>query len=357
MDKDGLRPFLSLELWSVREAAYLLCDKLPAGEREFISNERDEGGPVAHTYRALKDATLAGTVDFIKADAADTLMRRRVRPADAVAWATTRGINVPAALHSVESGRRPATGSKKILPAVNVPRFVCEARPLQVPPELCALPPETFVQWEDSTGIVQVPASEVRACIEEVIARQAEGFFTVDEAAQVLAQSRAGTSAKQWAMRMRRAQRADVPAERLMIRDGTRLPMGPGETGRDFCDLVKSEDIDEWLQRTGAGFAFPGVAPLTGGTKRTSATAEGSAPDWVPLAKDKARDIIKRQSKQDLYPSQLVIADTIATDFLREGVFGPSGKPLRGETIKRHALKGISSAAKKGQSTGSKRGK
>jgi len=77
----------------------------------------------------------------------------------------------------------------------------------------------------------------------------------------------------------------------------------------------------------------------------------------VLLAQGKARDFIKRQAQQNCYPSQLDIAEKIATEFRKEGVFGPSGKPLRGETIKRHALRGISSAIKKGQSTNSKRGK
>ena len=77
-------------------------------------------------------------------------------------------------------------------------------------------------------------------------------------------------------------------------------------------------------------------------------------------AQARAIEIINRQKLEDLYPSQLNISDEIAREFRAAGIFGSDGKPLSGATIKRHALKGISSAKNKQLSTqtgGSKRGK
>jgi hypothetical protein len=53
----------------------------------------------------------------------------------------------------------------------------------------------------------------------------------------------------------------------------------------------------------------------------------------------------------------VAIADEIAADFRKRRIFGTDGKPLSGGNIKRNALKGISSAVKKAQSTTLKRGK
>ena len=78
---------------------------------------------------------------------------------------------------------------------------------------------------------------------------------------------------------------------------------------------------------------------------------------WKQHARAAANSIIDREKARDLYPSQIRIADEVAADLRKRGVFGPDGKPLSGATIKRHALKGMSSAAKKAQSTNIKRGK
>ena len=81
------------------------------------------------------------------------------------------------------------------------------------------------------------------------------------------------------------------------------------------------------------------------------------ATEWKAKARAQAAEIIKRQGEKDLYPSIIDIADEIARDFRRDGVMGASGKPLSGGYIKRHALKGISSAISKQLSTTIRRGK
>ena len=87
-------------------------------------------------------------------------------------------------------------------------------------------------------------------------------------------------------------------------------------------------------------------------------TAGNSAKgDWIAKAMARAEEINSRQQMLDRYPNQLTVADEISREFRRDGVVGASGKPLSGETIKRHALKGISSAQGKQLSTSIRRGK
>lgn len=86
----------------------------------------------------------------------------------------------------------------------------------------------------------------------------------------------------------------------------------------------------------------------------------GSAVDgeaWKLKARQRADEIIKRQRAKDLHPSQEDIADEIAREFRADGVVGAGGKPLTGAYIKRHALKGISSAQNRQLSTSIRRGK
>ena len=80
---------------------------------------------------------------------------------------------------------------------------------------------------------------------------------------------------------------------------------------------------------------------------------------WMAEAREAAARIIREASAADRYPSQLQIAELIAADFRTRTppVYGPSGKPLSAGAIKRHGLKGISSATKKSRNTRINRGK
>lgn len=200
MDKDALRPYLGLELWSLREAAYLLCGREPRTEADFTREDRHGAGAVAQAYRRLKDATLAGTLRFVDADGA--FMRRRVRPADARAWAELTGI-----------------------------------------------------KFSD-------PHPDVQATAEDVAARQAQGFYTVQEAAEALAEHRPNTRPEEWVRDMREANdRRDANDRReLVIRSyGTKMPLSARATRRDFRDLVKVVELDAWL-RASVGYGFPSAA-------------------------------------------------------------------------------------------------
>ena len=87
------------------------------------------------------------------------------------------------------------------------------------------------------------------------------------------------------------------------------------------------------------------------------AREDGGSTLWMEKARDRAREIIKRDKEKDLYPSQENIADEIANAFRLDGVVGAGGKPMSGSYIKRHALKGISSEQARQLSTANSRSK
>jgi len=77
----------------------------------------------------------------------------------------------------------------------------------------------------------------------------------------------------------------------------------------------------------------------------------GNSKAWRVLARARALEIIKADKAIDSFPSQVMISDLIAAEFRVSGIYGIDGKPISGEYIKRHALKGISSAIGKRLST------
>ena len=256
------------------------------------------------------------------------------------------------------------TESKQGEPAAKLPHFITEARPLRVPTELLALAPGTEVSEEYRIGSIRggsiCTAADYREKIEATIARHAEDFFTVDEAAQVLADAR-GLDPAAMVHTLRTAQ----DEGELVIRDcATRLRQGKSDhrrDRRDFLDLVKGADIDAWLTASGAGYGFPAApSPLVHLPNLAGPKARPMGDDeWRELAREESRRIIKRQAAVGRFPSQQDIADEVAADFRKRTppIHGADGKPLSGATIKRHALKGISSATKKARATPIHRGK
>lgn len=123
------------------------------------------------------------------------------------------------------------------------------------------------------------------------------------------------------------------------------------ETVPDDCRVV-GYDVhalaDEYTAPE-AKQAEPQAAPVA------DSADDGEA--WKAKARERAGEIIKRQRAKDLHPSQEDIADEIAREFRAGGVMGAGGKPLAGAYIKRHALKGISSAQNRQLSTSIRRGK
>ena len=160
-----------------------------------------------------------------------------------------------------------------VTPADRVPHFITNARPTYVSAALLALPADARVTYEDSTGGHHgsgvTNAGDYRDTIRETIARQAEGYFTLNEAAQVLADSRPGLAPVETVKRFRLAHsKGELPIHQ----GGSRFPLEVGETIREFWDTVSSTELDAWL-RASAGYGFP-HATSSASTARTAATNE-----------------------------------------------------------------------------------
>lgn len=180
---------------------------------------------------------------------------------------------------------------------------------------------------------------------------QTPGLYTLEEAAQAIAASLGWHEGARDTLKNQFMQAARSGL--LTVRHPhTDAPYRPDPV-HDFYELVTPADVNEWAARGGVSWRWevhslePKAAPVV--------TPAPTA--WVGMAKARAVEIIKRQREKDLYPSQTDIADEIAREFRRDVVMGADGKPLSGGYIKRHALKGISSAQDKRRSTSIRRGK
>jgi hypothetical protein len=147
----------------------------------------------------------------------------------------------------------------------------------------------------------------------------------------------------------------------------------PGDALSGFLgDGVFADDFNSWLASIGFRSQYrlrddPPSQPNQTGPLATAEpaptvvaageTVRVSGDEWKRQAREVALAIVKREAARDWYPPQSRIADEVAADLRKRGIFGADGKPLTGATIKRHALKGISSAVKKSQSTKMGRGK
>lgn len=156
---------------------------------------------------------------------------------------------------------------------VEMPHFVTSARPLKVPAELLALPGDARITYEEKIGLVssgpqETCAADYREMIQVRIARQAAGYFTLYEAAQVLADNTPEKDITEILNSFRAAQTRDE----LTIRPGVgRLPSRAGERNRAYSDVVEVGDLDRWC-RTNLGFGFPSAVTAQPAVPRESAT-------------------------------------------------------------------------------------
>ena len=126
-----------------------------------------------------------------------------------------------------------------------------------------------------------------------------------------------------------------------------------GQTRISELEAKKAELERQYLVLKGEA---PESMPVVQAPSQTEAVKTGGD-EWREIAKSKAKEYIAMQRKSDRYPSQENISDRIAREFRETGIVGADGKPLSGATIKRHALKGISSAVGKRLSTTIMQGK
>lgn len=154
---------------------------------------------------------------------------------------------------------------------VDMPHFVTSARPLEVPAALLALPDDARVSFEFNnagrytSGVTN--AGDVRTWVQAIVKRQADGYFTIEEAAQVLADEGLARNPRDTVARFLRAhQNGELPIHKG---DG-RLPMPKSETVWTFEDLLEVGELDAWLRQS-AGYGFP---PAAGAATTPKATSE-----------------------------------------------------------------------------------
>jgi hypothetical protein len=126
------------------------------------------------------------------------------------------------------------------------------------------------------------------------------------------------------------------------------------EVGFDWLkeNYIPFGDFDKWYFEN-----KPNHASTNQAEPKSFKDSNKSTVDWKVEAQVLAKQINQRQKLKDLYPSQIDVSDEIARSLRERGIFGADGKPLKGSYIKRHALKGISSAISKQLSTSNTRSK
>ncbi len=185
------------------------------------------------------------------------------------------------------------------------------------------------------------------------LTRWQDGEYAVIEAAQVLADANPSLDAQSLVEQMEYA----MHTGKLVLRQND-IPISAINLLRKrlWNRFVRAEDVNDWLTASRARYLL--TYPYTQvGTAERPKELRVSDEDWKQLARTRAAEIIREERARDLYPSQEDIAYSIAKGFREQGVVGADGKPLSGATIKRHALRGISSAIGKQLSTGVSRGK
>lgn len=135
-----------------------------------------------------------------------------------------------------------------------LPTFVWAARPLEIPPALLELAPESYVRISNGKGGTgTVVAGDYIKELREMIERQSNGFYTVQEASHIFADSVGGISAMHWQAKMNDA----YLAGKLVGRDATTVPKISSSAYLGWSDLVKDTDLDAWLVAVDSRHRFP----------------------------------------------------------------------------------------------------
>lgn len=185
-----------------------------------------------------------------------------------------------------------AKKSPDATPIAEVPHFVIEARPAHIPAALQQLADDARVtygsgikHWQSHSDTT---AGRLRIQIAETIKRQGEGYFTLDEAAQILTD--AGADGDHLSQMLHAWADGDLSVHQ----GGSRYLRRAGETICTFDDTVTVDDLNKWLQdQTGRGFPAPAAA-VSVGCEAKEARSDASEPK-VHSTKDKRR-------RDDLWP-------------------------------------------------------
>lgn len=225
-----------------------------------------------------------------------------------------------------------------------LPAFIWTARPLEIPPALIELDPESDVRISNGKGGTgTMLAGDYIKELRETIARQADGFYTTQEASHILAEAVPGMNAIGWQSKFNEAWRSGV----LIVRDGTTTKKSLSAAKVDYNDLVKDVDLDAWLKNDGAVHLFPRGKPIAPPVpaQNTSTTAPvetehtGSdakpwlthdprdpTPDqpWYTPARYFARQLVIADST--LLTKRLTLADKVSTSLAGAGIYKRGGK-------------------------------
>lgn len=170
-------------------------------------------------------------------------------------------------------------------------KFVTCARPTHAPEkllQLVAVDPDQLISFSVNFGshVMECGAYRAGDYLEDIrarIARQVDGFYTVDEAAQILADSREGLDGRGWVKRLLLACSVDGTNHRLPIRElETRLQLSPNERPRSY-HLLRETDSNAWLSLQGVGYAFPKAegAAAQRETCPSNSTAARDGKTWI----------------------------------------------------------------------------
>lgn len=127
-------------------------------------------------------------------------------------------------------------------------------------------------------------ASDVVEHLEQVVARQEKGFFTVAEAARLLADAYLVLNVKDTIERMSVAMVGGMAARRRLVRGPDLMPFKDGQTFHEFLDVVLVEEVDEWLaQSMGVNYRLGPLVPQTAASLPGMAVVPESA-EGRPIA-------------------------------------------------------------------------
>lgn len=146
-----------------------------------------------------------------------------------------------------------------------LPTFEIQARPLCVPPELVAMAPTTMIKvigaLGGGNGYTTKTAADYVQELQATIARQAKGYFTVEEAAQVLADSNPGEVEAKPIVQQMIHDFHSVDAfqkPKLLIRNtGDKFPPLNKNEVRPYIHLVRAGEVNKWLQDDGHDYRLP----------------------------------------------------------------------------------------------------
>lgn len=259
--------------------------------------------------------------------------------------------------------------------------FSWNPEPRKIPSELSQLHPEQPVSHRYHPyyvygGEISCSAAQLTAVIGSQIERQKRGHYTPLEIATILANEKnfdrhtllmrftraASIFKNQLVVRDPKTGGAPIDAESVTCYEGEPLELAKSKTRLFIDSWVFPEDVNKLLDSWGVAYRFEWPRPWSVTATNTSAqpdtaTKTKSASDWKPLAQKQAKEYIAAQKLKDLYPSQENISEWVAPILREKSIFGVDGKPLTAAYIKRHALKGISSAVYKQLSTINTQGK